>query len=224
MKYCIFLWAALFLSCSNESSVQLPQIVHSGNSIEKNDSKAFMKYDKNASEPLHFRGSDLPSVFYIDSRISLKLLLPETIKLMDKKRSTTDGKNSEKSYFAFKTNKNDDVRLWDSSEIEYHQVANESAAEIALLQQLSRLQQKSHITEIVFKGQDAISINSVSVSKTDFVNRLRYMDSVQSKMQGLIFMKFDGKLTFQEYLTYKSMVENAGLKHATVSKNEFVFN
>ncbi|HNU58725.1 MAG TPA: hypothetical protein PKI08_02105, partial [Aquaticitalea sp.] len=136
MKYCIFLWAALFLSCSNESSVQLPQIVHSGNSIEKNDSKAFMKYDKNASEPLHFRGSDLPSVFYIDSRISLKLLLPETIKLMDKKRSTTDGKNSEKSYFAFKTNKNDDVRLWDSSEIEYHQVANESAAEIALLQAL----------------------------------------------------------------------------------------
>lgn len=229
MKYYMLLWAVFVFSCSNEKSVQLPQIDHSGRSLKESAAETFMKYHKDPTEPLRYSDSNLKATkswfFYIDHRISLKWMLPETIKLLDrKKRLKIDGKNTGKNYFAFKSNGTKEVQFWDMTDVVFHNGIDGNIMEDQIVYQLPQLQQRSHIMSIIFRADDSISINSAPVVKSEFVKRLKYMDSVQNKMVGYIYLKFDESLTFQEYLDYKSLIDMAELKNATISNDEYIFN
>jgi hypothetical protein len=41
---------------------------------------------------------------------------------------------------------------------------------------------------------------------------------------GLIYLKFDENLTFQDYITFKSMLLELKLKHSVIANDEYIFN
>ncbi len=161
----------------------------------------------------------------VDKRLTLRQAIPSIQILQNKKRDAQMHKNeAAKNYYSCNDKSIKNLGFIDFTEVIYHNDIDRNIVENHDIYDHPSFEESNYIMSILFKSNDSVSINSSGVKKSEFVQRLKYMDSIQDKMMGMIYLKFDQNLTFQDYITYKSLLAEVKLKNAIISHDEYIFN
>ncbi|WP_159017858.1 hypothetical protein [Algibacter sp. L3A6] len=226
MKHLLaFFITVLFFSCDNEKILQLPEISHSKITEIDDISPAYLFYDSE-KDSIELNRKNLISttnwLVNVDKRLSLKLAIPQITFLQNKKKNAGHKKEGIKNYFTC-----NDTSLKSLGFIEFTETVYHEETSWEYLAKLSDLNESKNAISISFDNTNSISIievdSSLTSTKTDKNNLLADLKK-QDLANRNIYLNFNVDLNFQDYITYKSLLEKADLKESKISNNEFIFN
>lgn len=228
MKYAFLLLLFICFSCGEEKTIELPQINHSSIHNVKDVSPAYIFYNESEKDSVELNHKNLMIatnwLINVDKRLTLRQAIPSIEMLQERKRNAEMQKNEvTKNYYSCNDASIKNLGFIDITDVIYHNGIDRNIVESQDIYE-TLPSETNHVLSIIFKTKDSMSVNSAPTTKSEFVNRLKYMDSIQDKIMGIVYLKFHENLTFQDYITYKSMLSNVKLKHATISNDEYIFN
>lgn len=228
--YNYFLLFSLIISCKKEKTVQLPELKHADNSIINDVSAAYLFYDETKADSVDFNRKNLISttnwLINVDKRLSLKQAIPEIIFLQEKKRSAEMHKNENaKNYFSCNDTSIKNLGFIEFTDVVYHQ---EDSNEY-----YNKKENKINVDQYIFlkiKSSDSLIIefftNGCSLIHTS--NKKDLLSHLEGNLiwqdNAVIISEFNENLSFQDYITYKSLLSQINFKNVTIANNEFIFN
>ncbi len=229
MKYALFLLIGLCFSCGKEKNIQLPEIADSKIHEVLDVSPAYIFYNETEKDSVELNRKNLITstnwLVNVDKRLTLRQAIPSVLMLQEKKRDAKTHKNEvAKNYYSCNDTSIKNLGFLDFTDIVYHNGIDGNIVESQGIYETLPSETTNHILSILFKSKDSITINSAPTTKSEFIDRLKYMDSIQDQIMGIVYLKFNENLTFQEYITFKSMLSKLKLKHATISNDEYIFD
>jgi hypothetical protein len=229
MKYTIILLIMLCFSCGNEKTVQLPEIKAASITDVKDVSPAYIFYNESAKDSVELNRKNLIIstnwLVNVDKRLKLRQAIPSIQILQEKKRDAKMHKNeAAKNYYSCNDTSIKNLGFIDFTDVIYHNGIDRDIVENYTLYDNTPTKESTHLMSILFQANDSITINSAHTTKSEFIQKLKLMDSIQNKIMGVVYLKFNENLSFQDYITYKSMVSEIKLKHTTISDDEYIFN
>ena len=229
MKYVIILLLVVSFSCGKEKSVQLPEISSSKITDVTDVSPAYIFYNINEKDSVELNRKNLIIstnwLVNVDKRLTLRQAIPSIITLQEKKRNAELHKNdAAKNYYSCNDTSIKNLGFIDFTNVIYHNGIDADIIESHGLYETYPSETTNHVLSMVFKSNDSITINASHTTKSEFINRLQHMDSIQAKIMGIVYLKFNENLTFQDYINFKSMLLEIELKHAIISDDEYIFN
>ncbi len=227
MKYIFFVFILLvFISCGNEKVVQLPEISHSEISEINDVSAAYLFYDETAEDGVELNRKNLISttnwLVNVDKRLTLKQVIPNIQYLQNKKANAGHKNENAKNYYTCSDTSKKNLGFIEFTDIAYQteSLDNYSGA-------ISNFEDSNNSTAIAFEANNGITIASTSL-KTMIVettkDSLSYYLKKCDTIKGIILLNFNEDLSFQNYIDYKSIMEQTDLKHTKISNKEFIFN
>lgn len=229
MKYTLILVMMLCFSCGKEKSIQLPEIKSSNITDVKDISAAYIFYNESEKDSVELNRKNLIIstnwLVNVDKRLKLKQAIPSIQMLQEKKRNSEMHKNeAAKNYYTCNDTSIKNLGFIEFTDIIYHNDIDQTIIENYNIYENTPAKESTHLLSILFKANDSITINSAHTTKSEFINKLKYMDSIQNRIMGIVYLKFNENLTFQEYITYKSMLSDIKLENAIISDDEYIFN
>ncbi len=227
MKSLAFITIILFLvSCGNEKIIQLPEINHS-NITEINDvSAAYLFYNETEKDSVELNRQNLISttnwLVNVDKRLTLKQIIPH-IKFLQEKKSNSSHKNKKaKNYFTCNDTSRKNLGFVEFTNVAYKEERHAiNYSEVSTLKhlknQISINFNPGKVTMVFNINQEELSIK---ISDNDLAEELKKIDFNEN----MIYLNFDSRLNFQDYIKYKSIVSETNLKHAEISNEEFINN
>lgn len=219
----------LFFSCGKDKTVQLPEINHSNIHKIADVSAAYVFYNESEKDSVELNRKNLIIttnwLVNVDKRLTLRQAIPSIQILQEKKRGAEMHKNdAAKNYYSCNDTSIKNLGFIDFTEVVYHNDIARNIVENHTIYEHPQFEESSYIMSIMFKSKDSATINTSGMKKSEFVERLKFMDSIQDKMMGMIYLKFNRNLTFQDYITYKSLLAEVKLKNAIISHDEYIFD
>lgn len=229
MKYVFFLLVVCCFSCGKEKTIQLPEINKSEIREVTDVSPAYIFYNENKKDNVELNRKNLIIstnwLVNVDKRLTLKQVIPSIQMLQDKKRNAKMHKNDKaRNYFSCNDRSIKNLGFIDFTDIIYHIGIDKNIVENQLIYDNLPSKQSNHIISILITKNDSITINSKPTHKSELIKRLKYIDSIQNKIIGVVYMKFNENLTFQDYISYKSILSQVKLKHTIISSDEYIFD
>ncbi len=229
MKFTVILLMIVCFSCGKEKTIQLPEINSSSINDVKDISVAYIFYNEKEKDSVELNRKNLISstnwVLNVDKRLKLRQAIPSIQMLQEKKRNAKMHKNeAAKNYYSCNDTSIKNLGFIEFTDIIYHNGIDKTIVENYNIYENTPAKETTHLLSILFEANDSITINSAHTTKSEFIEKLKYMDSVQNKIMGIVYLKFNENLTFQDYISYKSMLSKTKLKHAIISKDEYIFN
>ena len=226
MKHILaFFITVLFFSCDNEKILQLPEISHSKITEIDDISPAYLFYDSE-KDSIELNRKNLISttnwLVNVDKRLKLKLVIPQIKFLQNKKKNAGHKKEGAKNYFTCNDTSIKNLGFIEFTGTEYIEdssvsyLSNPENSDLVYESINLKIDKHSKLTLI------QIDTNLVA-TKTDKNNLLKDLKKYDTK-GFLIYLNFSENLNFQDYITYKSLLENINLKEAKISNKEFIFN
>jgi|GEM_PF-521450 len=226
MRFVIVLLLLSF-SCGKEKSIQLPEISHSNIQEVKDVATAYIFYDENKKDSVDLKRKNFANstnlLVNVDKHLLLRQVIPAIQSLQKKKQESLHNNETSKNFYSCHDTSVKELGFIDFTDVVYHNGIDGNIVENQDLYDV-QIDETNHILSLVFKENDSITINSAHSTKDEFVGRLKYMDSLQDKIMGIVYLKFDENLTFQDYITYKSLLSKLKLEHAIISNDEYIFN
>lgn len=200
----------VFMSCSFEKTIVLPEINHSEITEILDVSAAYIFYDESKPDSLELNRKNLISttnwLVNVDKRLTLEQVMPSIIFLQDKKRNAEIHKNeAAKNYFTCNYTTIKNLGFIEFTDVYYH---TDASAKVF----------KNEVplnTTIISFLKDEIQVQNKKITFSD----LKSMDSIDSNF----ILKFHEKITFQDYISYKSKLIQLKLNNASINKNEFIY-
>jgi len=227
MKHLLILFIAIgFFSCNNEKVLELPEINHSKISKIDDISVAYLFYDSE-KDSIELNRRNLISttnwLVNVDKRISLKLAIPQIKFLQNKKKNAGHKKEGAKNYFTCNDTSIKNLGFIDFTKTEY--IGGSSIKYFSNLKNTDPNYESIIVLNMDQNNKLSIirigtSLVKSETSKSNLIKRLQAYDSPNY----LIYLNFNENLNFQDYITYKSLLENLNLKEAKISNKEFIFN
>ena len=227
MKHILLLITLLFIiSCGKDKVVQLPEINHSDISEINDVSAAYLFYDESKSEGFELNRKNLISttnwLVNVDRRLTLKQVIPQ-VKFLQYKKQHSEHKNEKaKNYFSCNDLSKKNLGFMEFTDVIYHAESSET-----YMSKISELKDVQSLKPISFNLNGEISIinpNSepfiIMTNKNELLNDLNKMDTTKSTL----YFNFNEKLTFQDYITYKSILSKSNFKNLKISNQEFLYN
>lgn len=226
MRYILLVAVLTFFSCGKDRVVLLPEINQSEITEINDVSAAYLFYDETQKDSLELNRKNLISttnwLVNVDKRLTLKQAIPY-IKFLQEKKSNSSHKNEKaKNYFSCNDISLKNLGFIDFTDLIYHEESSEN-----YLSKVSNLEYTEKTKVISFNLDNDISLidlNSKSFisqsSKENLLNNLKELDSIETN----IYLNFQEDLSFQDYITYKSLLLNADLEFAKISNKEFLHN
>lgn len=222
MKQLIILFFTVFLFTScNEKIVQLPETTNKDITEVLDVSPVYMFYDEETDSVEFNRRNMITATNWlvnIDKRLTLKQILPHLQYLQEKR----DGNGMHGNYFTCNNTDLKNLSFIEFTDVVYH---GESSGDY--LSKVSDLSDSTNIITIEFNPNDDITIinpNSESfVTKTNLKNLKASFKEIDS-LKNIIYLNFYEGLSFQEYISYKSLFLELDLKQAKFSNQEFLHN
>ncbi|WP_396600338.1 hypothetical protein [Algibacter sp. R77976] len=227
MKKIIFvLIITVLFSCGNKKTLQLPEISHSKITEILDVSPAYLFYDETQKDSVELNRKNLISstnwLINVDKRLTLKQVIPHIKYLQDKKENSSHKKEGTKNYYTCNDTNRKNLGFVEFTDVTYQNESLNSYSGI-----LSNFQDSNNSTAIAFDLSNKIIFASTSL-KTKFLETTK--DSIShylkkcDTLNGIILLNFDENLSFQNYIDYKSIIENTDLKQTKISNKEFIFN
>ena len=208
MKYLSITVLVLLFSCGNKETVLLPK---SDTSVVKNVEDHspiyifFISNGKDTIAEVNRRNSIISTnwIFNIDKRLPLRLVIPEVIKLQEKKRNEKAHKN-------------------EAAE-NYYSYADSIGKNLAFLPFTKVYYKMEKSDNICFKKNSLIQFNDEIFSKNELPN---FLNSLSKNQKSNIVFSYDRNMSFGEYVQDKIFLENLKIINMTVSINynkEFIY-
>ena len=219
MRYILlFCLQALIFSCGKDKMIKLPEITHSDISEINDVSAAYLFYDETKTDSVELNRKNLISttnwLVNVDKRLTIKQAIPKIKFLQEKKQKSEHKNENAKNYFTCNNTSKKSLGFIEFTDVVYDTkggeigtVNNYSIAVINLnniiIYPLNQSDYKTSITKFI---KD--------------INNTLYND----KGNRTISLSFNNNLSFQDYITFKSVISKLDLKNITISNHEFIFN
>ena len=206
MKYFSFIFLFLFFSCAEKESVQLP--LSNVTIVEKvtdlTPVYVFFKIEgKDTIADVNRKNTIISTnwVFNIDKRLPLKLVIPQLIKLQEKKRKDSDYKNElAQNYYTYMDNVKKNLAFLPFTEVYYKL-------------------EKPIGTVIYFNKGNEILIENSIVKKEQLTELIN--ESLPENISKNFIFLFNKDLDFGSYIEDKIFIESLNVKMNR--KEEFIY-
>ncbi len=207
MKYINLLVVFLLFSCGNKEDILLPK---SDVTIVKevlDHSPIYIFFRKKGNDTLaevNRKNSIITTnwIFNIDKRLPLKLVIPEVMKLQDKKRKEKAHKNEKaENYYSYADTIGKNMAFLPFTKV-YYTIGKPDGYMILSFR----------------KGSNTILVDDAEVKKGEVLN---YIYNIAHVVQPKIILFFDKNMSFEEYIQNKILVRKLDSYHDEVPK-EFI--
>ncbi len=218
----------LLLACSKDKVVYLPEIATSKISEITDVSAAYIFYDETTPDSTLLNRRNLISttnwLVNIDKRLTLKQVIPHIKTLQEKKQDSKHKNEKAKNYFTCNDVSKKTLGFIDFTKTVFH---TEPAGEFFTKNQDTT---KNNRFSVIFHSLDHIeimgyadSLININTSKNDFLNKLSAITQNSNNNIDLV-LNFNENLSYQNYISIKSLLENMSLENVEILENEFIFN
>ena len=193
MKYLTLIIIFLLFSCEKKEDVLLPK---SNVTIVKDVQDhspiyIFFKIEgKDTIADVNRKNSIISTnwLFNIDKRLPLKLVIPEVIKLQEKKRADSAHKNENaENYYSYADSLGKNLAFLPFTKVYYKIGKPESKFDIISFR----------------KGSDLVSSNGLQIKKTEFIKE--FYAKKYEVTPNVVFL-FDKNMSYQEYIQNKILI------------------
>ncbi|MCW2118856.1 hypothetical protein [Flavobacterium sp. 7A] len=195
MKYLSTALVVLLFSCGKEENIQLPKAAKTIVSDVQDHSPIYIFFrskEKDTLAEVNRKNSIITTnwILNIDARLPLKLVIPEVMKLQEKKRQEKAHKNEKAENF-----------------YAYADTIGKNMAFIPFTKVFYKIG-KPDKNKLVFhfrKGNDFIILNGVEVKKTDLITEF---GKIKFEVMPDVVLQFDKNMSYAEYLQNKILIED----------------
>lgn len=223
MKYLSLLFLLFLLSCGNEKMVQLPELDHSEINEIKDVSAAYLFYNESQPDSVELNRKNLISttnwLINVDKRLTLEQAIPKITFLQDKKRNAEVHKNeAAKNYYTCNNTSIKNLGFLEFTDVVYHT----NKTDFIL----------NNEEPTVFNYIMVLNLNTINVVSSDnkIINTsLKTLpniikDSIQKTgLKTTLILGFEKQLSFQDYITFKSLVSDLKSDTLIIDTNEYIY-
>ena len=219
MKYYLLILLSIILfSCGKEKVVQLPEISHSEITEISDVSAAYLFYDETQKDSVELNRKNLISttnwLVNVDKQLTLKQVIPHIKFLQDKKKNAGHKNEHAKNYFTCNDTSRVNLGFVEFTDIVYYNDGSGYNTE----------SYSCYVNLAVLSLNDIRIITSENkVLQTDKASLQKTIINLVGLNKCLIFLEFDNNITFQEYITIKSIISKIDIENVIISNHEFIF-
>ena len=224
----LLLLLIVFLESCSSKSVQLPETLNSDITEIKDVSAAYLFYDETQKDSISLNRKNLISttnwLINVDKRLTLKQAIPSIMFLQNKKRKTEMHKNKDaKNYFTCSNPEIQNLAFIEFTDVVYH---TETSWEY-----YSKTSDKTSNARIIidYRSSENIEIRLSSEIELITINKAALLTKIKNLIANQestieILLNFNQNLTFQDYITNKSLLLKLDLKNVIFIQDEFIYN
>lgn len=196
MKYLSLVVVFLLVSCGNKEDILLAKSDRTVVSEVVDHSPIYIFFRTKGKDTLaevNRNNSIITTnwILNIDKRLPLRIVIPEVMKLQEKKRKEKAHKNEKaENYYA------------------YADSIGKNLAFIPLTKVYYKMEKPSNEGLVLYfkKGTDLVSINETKIKRSEILN---YMNSFDFVNNPKIILVFDKNMSFEDYLQTKILIEGS---------------
>ena len=205
-------------SCGNKKVLHLPEIDHSEIIDIKDVSHAYLFYDETQKDSVELNRKNLISttnwLINVDKRLTLKQAIPHLKFLQEKKQNSSHKNKEAKNYFTCNDTSRQNLGFVEFTDVVYYKDSSGYSAE----------GNSYYASLLVFNLNDIRIITSDNkVFQADKSSLIKTITNLFNLNKGLIYLELKDSLTFQEYISIKSIIEKLDSENITISNNEFIY-
>jgi len=221
MKYFQILVLLFLVSCGNKKMVQLPEIDHSEFTEILDVSPAYIFYDETKKDSIELNRKSLIVttnwLVNVDKRLTLNQAIPKIVYLQNKKRNAEVHKNEDaKNFYTCHNTSINNLGFIEFTDIYY------------LEKQPNDFNLKPSDYSIIIQTTANMEIRSAeeTILKSSETTLLQDLNKVISEnTESITFhLFFSEKLSFQDYISFKSLLNKLTDKKNLIANKEFIFN
>lgn len=226
MKQLSLLLVFLIFSCNHEKSVLLPEIENAEITEVLDISPIYIFYDESKTDSLEINRNNVISttnwLINIDKRLTLGQVVPKIIFLQDKKRNAEVHKNeNSKNYFTC-----NDTSIQNLGFLEFTQTIYKINS---ILPNVSSDYYNSKEKRIILDFNKPNDIKFVTLYNDSIIKKST-LELLKNDLETLphetvydVILNINDQLTFQDYITFKSILSKVKESHITINENEFIY-
>ena len=225
------------ISCGKDKVIQLPEISHSKISEITDVSAAYIFYNETQPDSAELNRKNLISttnwLVNVDKRLSLKQVIPHIKFLQEKKGSSSHKNEKAKNYFTCSDTSAKNLGFIDFTDVVYHndltrlfnrKFTDNPTSEI-LIHVIAPDSIRIHFTADQNENIGTTRYSNKENLKKDLSDIVFHGISEDLKETGVIlYPGYHENLSFQDYITIKSILSAFKSDALTISNNEFIFN
>ncbi|MFB9109869.1 hypothetical protein ACFFVK_14875 [Flavobacterium gyeonganense] len=210
MKYFIILFVFVLFSCEEKKDVLLPKSNISIVTDVQDHSPIYIFFKtegKDTIAEVNRKNSIISTnwIFNIDKRLPLKLVIPQVIKLQEKKRADSAHKNEKaQNYYSYADSVGKNLAFLPFTKVYY------------------KTKKSTENDKVIFrfrKMNNMVSIDNTAIPKSEILNFINRMDySVNPK----IVLLFDKNMSYEEYIQNKILIQKL-IYDFNNDQEEFIF-
>ncbi len=217
---------SIFFSCDKERILQLPETDNSDITKIKDVSPAYLFYDETKKDSIELNRKNLIIttnwLVNVDKRLTLKQVIPSITFLQNKKRNAEMHKNENaKNYFTCFNPDTKNLAFIEFTDVVFYEESLEE-----YISKSYNLSFSENSITIKFNLNNEITILNPNTNqiilKTEGDYLLINIEEVID-LENIIYLSFNKNLTFQDYITFKSLLLKLNLNYVTVSNDEFIY-
>ncbi|KAB1067133.1 hypothetical protein F6U93_11975 [Tamlana haliotis] len=219
MRYSILiLLTFVFFACGNEKVIELPVINHSEINEINDVSPAYLFYDETQKDSVELNRKNLIVstnwLVNVDKRLTLRQVLPHIQFLQSKKENSSHKNEHAKNYYTCNDLSRKDLGFIEFTDVVYFteedEILPENTYHVAVLD----------LNQIIVYGLEGADY------KTNLNDLLATLEEATAVGIGerSIGLSFYDKLSFNDYIAFKSELSTLHLENVSVSNHEFIFN
>ncbi|MBF7093201.1 hypothetical protein IUY40_16840 [Flavobacterium sp. ALJ2] len=201
MKYLSLILVFLLLSCGNKEDVLLPKANVSVVKVVKDHSPIYIFFRTKGKDTLaevNRKNSIISTnwLFNIDKRLPLKLVIPEVMKLQEKKRADSAHKNEEaQNYYTYADTIGKNMAFLPFTDV-YYKIGEAS----------------KNISQLYFKKNGMIQYKGKKTYDFPKENLMPFLDSLIINPKAQITFSYDKNMTYEEYVRCKILINKLDIK------------
>ena len=150
----------------------------------------------------------------VDKRLTLKQAIPHLKFLQEKKKNSSHKNKEAKNYFTCNDTSRQNLGFIEFTDVVYFNDARGYDKEL----------NSDDASMLVFNLNDIRIITSDNkVFQSDKFSLIKTITNLLNLNKCLIYLEFKDSLTFQEYISIKSIIEKLDSENITISNNEFIY-
>lgn len=216
MKYCSLILVFLFLSCGNKEAILLPKsnVTIVSNVVDHSPIYIFFRTKgKDTLAEVNRKNSIISTnwILNIDKRLPLRLVIPEVMKLQEKKRNAVAHKNElAENYYSYADSIGKNLAFLPFTKVYYKMEKPKSGGFLIYFK----------------KGNDIVLVNKNQLKKDEVLDYVhsRIINNYKKdpNFQPQIRLFFDKNRSFQEYIQNKILIQKLYSYNDEVPK-EFIY-
>ena len=222
MKQILLILLIICFSCSNEKVIQLPEISHSEITEIIDVSAAYLFYDVTKKDSVELNRKNLISttnwLINVDKRLTLKQVIPHIKFLQDKKGNSSHKNQNSKNYFTCNDTSRKNLGFIEFTNVVY---TEDDLISFSIdIEKVTSFLKVYNLENIKIQSTDGGDITTNSKGLLNILKTILFSKEVDRN----IILAFEENLSFQEYISIKSILSQLETKNAIFSNEEYILN